>query len=387
VISADGTTAFTTDRNREVVVWDLSGTERLTRSFTAGSGFDLWPFFAMSPNGSLIAVPSVPDPQFGTSGTIALIDTSSLRVVRRIAYRGSSPMGYAFSPDSSKLAVASCCGPSSSYVRIWDVASGEPLTSNLPGIEGTQVWTLAFSPEGDMLAGGGTVRDRKITHELGILGRAYVWDLSDEGRRKGHVDSQQPMTQLAYTPDGSLLTVVTGESEGGDLMTWDAESLARVLDVPIDNVGVYSSDISNDGRTIVSGGQAGPRLWDIATGNPMGPALTGLNGFAVTVDISADGSAVVGADGSGNVLLWDVQTGTALGDPLPGPGPSDWVAASFTPDGRRVVVVSMTGSAWVWNVDQSDWIARACRVAGRSLTQDEWDTFVPDRPYHATCGS
>ena len=51
-------------------------------------------------------------------------------------------------------------------------------------------------------------------------------------------------------------------------MTWDARSLTGVLSVPIDNVGVYSSDISNDGRQIVTGGQAGPRLWDIATGNP-----------------------------------------------------------------------------------------------------------------------
>ena len=168
-------------------------------------------------------------------------------------------------------------------------------------------------------------------------------------------------------------------------MTWDAGSLASVLSVPIDNVGVYSSDISNDGRTIVAGGQAGPRLWDIATGHPLGPPLTGLNGFAATVDMSPDGSTVVGADESGNVLLWDVQTGTILGNPLPGPGPDDWVAASFTPDGHRLVVISMTGSGWIWDVDRSDWLARACEIAGRSLTPQEWQEFLPDRPYHATC--
>lgn len=290
-------------------------------------------------------------------------------------------MGLAFSPDSSTLAVGSCCGPSRSYVRLWDVTSGRPETSDLPGIEGTQVWALAFSPDGDTLAGGGTVR------EHGSGGRAYVWDLSDGGRLEGHVDAPQPMTQLAYTPDGSLLTAVTGESEGGDLMTWDAGSLASVLSVPIDNVGVYSSDVSNHGRTIVTGGQAGPRLWDIATGNPLGPALTGLNGFAATVDMSPDGSTVVGADESGDVLLWDVQTGTTIGDPFPGPASRKWLAALFTPDGRHVFVVSETGSAWVWDVDPSDWETRACRVAGRNLTQQEWQELLPDRSYHATCGS
>jgi WD40 repeat protein/DNA-binding SARP family transcriptional activator len=381
VISPDGAHAFTTDRNRSVVVWDLTGSNRLGRPFTAGSGFALWPFFAMSPNGRTIAVASVPDPQFGKSGTIALIDTSSLRVFRRIGYQSSSPMGLAFSPDSSTLAVGSCCGRSQSYVRLWDVTSGRPETSDLPGIEGTQVWALAFSPDGNTLAGGGTVR------EHGSGGRAYIWDLSDGGRLEGHVDAPQPMTQLAYTPDGSLLTAVTGESEGGDFMTWDSGSLASVLSVPIDNVGVYSSDISNDGRTIVTGGQAGPRLWDIATGNPLGPALTGLNGFAGTVDSSPDGSMVAGADESGDVLLWDVATGTIIGDALPGPEPNDWLAAYFTPDGHRLVVISMTGAGWVWDVGPSDWLERACAVAGRSFTPQEWQEFLPDRPYHATCVS
>ena len=288
-------------------------------------------------------------------------------------------MGLAFSPDSSTLAVGSCCGRSQSYVRLWDVTSGRPKTSDLPGIEGTQVWALAFSPDGDRLAGGGIVRDH------GSGGRAYVWDLADGGRLKGHLDAPQPMNQLAYTPDGSLLTAVTGQSEGGDLMTWDAGSLASVLSVPIDNVGVYSSDISNDGRTIVTGGQAGPRLWEIATGNPSGPALTGLNGFAGTVDVGPDGSSVVGADESGDVLLWDVATGTTIGDPFPGPG-TGWVAALFTPDGHHVFVVSDAGSGWVWDVDPSVWESRACQIAGRSLTQQEWEKFLPDRPYHATCG-
>src|SRR5215467_10921051 len=58
VLSADGTTAYTTDRNRDVIVWDLSGGHRLDRPFAAGTGFPGWPFFAMSPDGRLLAVAS-----------------------------------------------------------------------------------------------------------------------------------------------------------------------------------------------------------------------------------------------------------------------------------------------------------------------------------------
>ena len=390
VLSPDGGTAFTTDRNRDVVVWDLAGSQSVARPFRAGSGFTGWPYFAMSPDGRLIAVASVADPQFAVSGTVSLIDTTSLRAVRRIGFPRSSPMGLAFSPDSSSLAVGAwaCfewgskdCLRSRDVVSLWDVASGT-RESNLAGAKRTQVWALAFSPDGGTLAGGGPAS------RSGPGSRAYVWDVSVGGRPEGHVDTPQPIDQLAYTPDGSLLTAVTGQSEGGDLKTWDARSLVSVLSVPIDNVGVYSSHISNDGRTIVTGGQAGPRLWDIATGNPLGPPLTGLNGLAGSVDMSRDGSTVLGADESGNVVLWDVSTGTAIGGPLPGPGPDDhWLAAYFTPDDRHVFVVSETGSGWVWDVDPSDWEAMACRIAGRSMTLEEWQELLPDRPYHATCGS
>ena len=85
--------------------------------------------------------------------------------------------------------------------------------------------------------------------------------------------------------------------------------------------------------------------------------------------------------------MWDLATRSAIGDAFPGPVADRPAAASFTPDGRSVVVVSDTGAGWVWDMDLSDWLARACEIAGRSLTPQEWQEFLPDRPYHATCGS
>ena len=348
------------------------------RPFTAGSGFGRWPYFAESPNGRLLAVSSVGSK---APASIALIDTSSLNVIRRVNDPGRTPQGLAFSPNSSTLAVGSAAR-GQYFVRLWDVASGKPLSPKLPGIHGSQVWTLAFSPTGDTLAGGGPIRSSGPSQ-----GRTYVWDLATGGRLEGHVDTAQPVDQVAFTPDGSVLTAGTGESAGGDLVTWDAHSLAPLLNVRVDNVGVYSTDVTNDGNAIVTGGQAGPRLWDLTTGAPLGPPMTGLNGLPGTVDISADGSTVVGADESGNVLLWDISTGTPLGDPLPGPTPSRWMAALFSPDGSRLFVVSDAGDGWAWDVDQSDWLTRACTVAGRNLTQQEWQQVLPGQPYEATCGS
>jgi hypothetical protein len=36
-------------------------------------------------------------------------------------------------------------------------------------------------------------------------------------------------------------------------------------------------------------------------------------------------------------------------------------------------------------MDAEAWRARACAIAGRNLTQAEWDRYLPDMPYEVTC--
>jgi hypothetical protein len=39
----------------------------------------------------------------------------------------------------------------------------------------------------------------------------------------------------------------------------------------------------------------------------------------------------------------------------------------------------------LWDVDPASWLKRACAVAGRPLTQQEWREFLPGRPYQPSC--
>jgi WD40 repeat protein len=301
----------------------------------------------------------------------------------------------AFSSDSTTLAVGSIIGTGDetqdqSYVRLWDVDSGKPVTSDLPGIPaGVWLWTIAFSPDGRTLAGGGPAYPTKDATLDQASGRVYLWTTTAPGQLPDSFETPlgRPVAgPLNFTPDGSLLIVPMGFDDGA-FLSWDTEARAIVKTTPSVDGGVYAADISNDGRTLVTGATNGiVRLWDVASGAAIGTPLTGLKPFAMTVDMSPGGSTVVGADSTGHVLLWDVTTGTVIAGPLPGPSSQEAVAASFTSQGRNVVVVSATGSAWRWDVDPSDWETRACQVAGRSLTQQEWQQFLPDRPYHATCG-
>jgi WD40 repeat protein len=169
---------------------------------------------------------------------------------------------------------------------------------------------------------------------------------------------------------------------------WDVAGRRVVTSVRADDAGVWTSTVSADGRMLMTGGQTGAvRLWALPTGAPLGAPLSGLTGSAVSVGLTPGGGTALGSDTSGNVLLWDTSSRSTIGDPLPGPEPNRFAAASFTPDGTHVIVVSDTGAGWVWDVDPADWLTRACAVAGRNFTQQEWDQILPDRAYQPTCES
>jgi hypothetical protein len=61
------------------------------------------------------------------------------------------------------------------------------------------------------------------------------------------------------------------------------------------------------------------------------------------------------------------------------------VVARFDPDGKHLLTEYQSGQAYLWDVDPAAWEARACQVAGRNLSQDEWREFLPDRPYQPVC--
>jgi hypothetical protein len=69
---------------------------------------------------------------------------------------------------------------------------------------------------------------------------------------------------------------------------------------------------------------------------------------------------------------------------LPGVDNS-WADAALAPDGKRLYATFANGEGFDWALDPAVWAQRACAEAGRTLTQAEWDQYLPGRPYAPAC--
>jgi WD40 repeat protein len=110
----------------------------------------------------------------------------------------------------------------------------------------------------------------------------------------------------------------------------------------------------------VGGDDESLRLWDAATGQPLGQPLT-AHGF--DVEFSPDGRVLAVAGYPTMISLWDVRTQQSIGELRAGPADGSYFKLAFSPDGRFIVAEG--GGLWVWNADTMD-LARAPLPSGGS---------------------
>jgi hypothetical protein len=190
---------------------------------------------------------------------------------------------------------------------------------------------------------------------------------------KGH---KSYVRSVAFSPDGRR--IVSG-SEDNTLRLWDAAT-GKPIGAPIGSPGPYylkvnSVAFSPNGRRLVSGsGDNTLRLWDAATGKPIGAPLQGHKSSVTSVAFSPDGRRLVSGSEDNTLRLWDAATGNPIGLPLERHTRSV-TSVAFSPDGRRIVSGSEDNTLRLWDAATGNPIGPPLERHTRSVTSV---AFSPD---------
>jgi DNA-binding beta-propeller fold protein YncE len=160
---------------------------------------------------------------------------------------------------------------------------------------------------------------------------------------QGHTGS---VRSVSFSPDGRR--IVSGSMDN-TLRLWDAAT-GKPIGSPLQgHTEPVSVAFSPDGRRIVSGSMDNTlRLWDAVTGKPIGSPLQGHTNSVWSVAFSPDGRRIVSGSEDNTLRLWDAVTGKPIGSPLQGRTGSVFSVA-FSPDGRRIVSGSEDNTLRLWD--------------------------------------
>jgi WD40 repeat protein len=253
----------------------------------------------------------------------------------------------AFSADGKMLAAA-CPDKPARQVRVvvWDLASGEQRAGflGLPDVS-----ALAFAPDGRRLAVGGS--DGKHAPDV------MLWNLDADSREMLPPQAIPPdarwrgAASLAFSPEGDLLAV---GGRDGVVRLIDLVGGKPMILLHGHTDAAACVAFSPDGSTLASGGRGKDRtlrLWDVATGQE-GAVAASPSGAVLSVCFSPDGQTVAAGCDGGVGRLWDAASGMEIAT-VPG-HKRPICGVAFSADGQTLMTAGREGIVKFWLVTEAE---------------------------------
>jgi WD40 repeat protein len=222
---------------------------------------------AYTPDGSRVVIS-----HFGPG--IRVWDTVTGQLVHYLTREDSEGLGVValvVSPDGTLLAANSSVSLEQGRVSLWELTSGT-FIRDLPTETGN-VLTVAFSPDGRLIAAGGITG---VVHlwEAATGREIAVWEVSSFDPETGRAYLGEGLiTNLAFSPDGALLAIAVKylarddrpQHDLHDIRVWDVTNGEELAKLTGHTDEIRGLDFSPDGTRLASASLDGTvRLWGIA---------------------------------------------------------------------------------------------------------------------------
>lgn len=373
--SSDGSTLLDV-QGRRLTFWDTAtGSRRASLTLKRGQMLSYLSLM-LSPDGRTVAIGNL------KSGTLTLWHcergpTHTIDLKRCVGRKGR--IGAVLSPSGNELAVAAEHDGIWEPVTLWDLASGQQLATaplverpidhlsflpdgetlflhNTKGawvnrwradhldLDGHQdeAWSLAFSPDGRILASG-----CDSVHESNTL---KLWDTASGRLSRSWKAHDSTVSSLAFARGGRVLATASLGAKG-NLRLWDAGTGQLLAELEGHTAKVRSVAFHPDGRLLASAGSDRViRLWDPRSGRVV-LTLPGHEADVRQVALSPDGRILASASNDSTVRLWNAQTGALLKVQR---WRSSCSAIAFSPDGHTLAAADVAGVVVFWNVATGD---------------------------------
>jgi WD40 repeat protein/tetratricopeptide (TPR) repeat protein/serine/threonine protein kinase len=264
----------------------------------------------------------------------------------RLAYRTVPHGPYVSQPVLSPDGKSLWTSPDHLHVQRWSVATGKPLGKPLR-VDNAWSMSLAVSPDGKTLVTGSQVGYQRWEAETGKPQDRFFFF---EGANTGTHFSPDARTavQVLWNParanyETRLFNLVDRKSFGSPLE-------------PVNQPPIVL--FSPDGRTLLTRNQQEVWLWDTTTGAPIGQSRKGI----LNASFAPDGKALLTVSLTGNqyeVQLRRVADGTPIGKPLV----TFATAWAVSPDNQKVVTCNYQ-QAQLWDVATGKLVGNPVQLPG-----------------------